>query len=87
MACRSGASGLGGGRAGGEGGGGGVAGAQYKSSMNYDPFSHEQIFPKKFKFPVYGLHLQVLIIAAADELYSRYTGHLFTDTISLLLNP
>jgi hypothetical protein len=73
----------------------GVAGAQYKSSMYYDPFSHEQIFPNFFEFSVYGLHLQVLIIAAADEpvyreyrsLYSRYTGHLFKDTISLLLNP
>jgi hypothetical protein len=59
----------------------------YKSSMNYDPFFREQIFPCFFEFSVYGLHLQVLITAPADEpvyheyrsLYSRYTGRLFTD--------
>jgi hypothetical protein len=32
----------------------------YKSSMNYDPFSREQIFPDFFEFSVYGLHLQML---------------------------
>jgi hypothetical protein len=63
--------------------------------MNYDPFSREQIFPGFFKFSVYGLHLQVLITAAAaDEpvyrkyrsLYSRYTCHLFTGTVSHALS-
>jgi hypothetical protein len=57
--------------------------------MNYDPFSREQIFPGFFEFSVYGLHLQVLITAAADEpvyreyrsMYSRYTGRLFTGTV------
>jgi hypothetical protein len=66
----------------------------YKSSMNYDPFSREQIFPGFFEFYVYGLYLQVLITAAADEpvyceyrsLYSRYTGRLFTSTVSHALS-
>jgi hypothetical protein len=35
--------------------------------MNYDPFSREQIFPGIFEFSVYGLHLQVLITATADQ--------------------
>jgi hypothetical protein len=39
----------------------------YKSSMNYDPFSREQIFPGIFEFFVYGLHLQVLITATANQ--------------------
>jgi hypothetical protein len=58
--------------------------------MNYDPFSREQIFLSFFEFSVYGLRLQVLITATADEpvyreyrsLYSRYTGRLFTCTVS-----
>jgi hypothetical protein len=45
----------------------------YKSSMNYDPFSREQIFPGFFKFSVYGLHLQMQITAVADEpVYREY---------------
>jgi hypothetical protein len=45
----------------------------YKSSMNYDPFSREQIFPSFFEFSVYGLHLQVLITAAAaGPIYREY---------------
>jgi hypothetical protein len=39
----------------------------YKSSMNYDLFSHEQILPGIFEFFVYGLHLQVLITATANQ--------------------
>jgi hypothetical protein len=42
--------------------------------MNYDPFSREQISSGFFfKFSIYGLHLQVLITAAADEpVYREY---------------
>jgi hypothetical protein len=66
----------------------------YKSSMNYEPFSREQIFPDYFEFSIYGLHLHVLITVAADEpvyceyrsMYSRYTGRLFTGTVSHALS-